>query len=33
MGREDRPKGKLTGAKLAAFQRWLLDEVRRAPFA
>ena len=28
-----RPKGKPTGAKLAAFQRWLLDEVRRAPFA
>ena len=28
-----RPKGKPIGAKLAAFQRWLLDEVRRAPFA
>ncbi|MEJ8850198.1 LysR substrate-binding domain-containing protein [Variovorax rhizosphaerae] len=28
-----RPKGKPVGARLAAFQRWLLDEVRRAPFA
>lgn len=28
-----RPKGRPVGAKLAAFQRWLMDEVRRAPFA
>jgi len=28
-----RPKGKPVGPKLAAFQRWLMDEVRRAPFA
>ncbi|MDM0116368.1 LysR substrate-binding domain-containing protein [Variovorax sp. J22R133] len=28
-----RPKGKPVGAKLAAFQRWLLEEVRRSPFA
>ncbi|MDM0108082.1 LysR substrate-binding domain-containing protein [Variovorax sp. J22R24] len=28
-----RPKGKPIGPKLAAFQRWLMDEVRRAPFA
>ena len=28
-----RPRGKPVGAKLAAFQRWLMDEVRRAPFA
>jgi len=27
------PRGKPTGAKLAAFQRWLMDEVRKAPFA
>jgi DNA-binding transcriptional LysR family regulator len=28
-----RPRGRPVGAKLAAFQRWLMDEVRRAPFA
>jgi len=28
-----RPKGKPVGAKLVAFQRWLMDEVRRSPFA
>jgi len=28
-----RPKGKPINAKVAAFQRWLMDEVRRAPFA
>ena len=28
-----RPKGRPVGAKLAAFQRCLMDEVRRSPFA
>jgi DNA-binding transcriptional LysR family regulator len=28
-----RPKDRPIGAKLAAFQRWLMDEVRRAPYA
>jgi DNA-binding transcriptional LysR family regulator len=28
-----RPKGKPVGAKVAAFRRWLMDEVRRSPFA
>ena len=28
-----RPKGRPIGPKLAAFHRWLMDEVRRAPFA
>ncbi|HEU5295499.1 MAG TPA: LysR substrate-binding domain-containing protein [Burkholderiaceae bacterium] len=28
-----RPRGRPLGTKLAAFQRWLMDEVRRAPFA
>lgn len=28
-----RPRGRPVGAKVAAFQRWLMDEVRRSPFA